>query len=355
MDSPNPRRNGYHETPPESRLSREREAQEVLALLEKTVTDAQDETLRSRTKRLFLIQGDAGIGKTWFMGYLREVIKARYPDWFLVPETYNAEYFIGNTPYHNFLAVLQSCDRALSIQCLDELPDPVQATIEQVSEWAAQLEENLNKRQTSPLVLFFDELEWWVGESNKEVVYQLYRVVWQMLLRQTQLPCLIISAARRPPALYNPLLRLALTTYRLSGFSPAQLEKLVQHSPVVQLRPFIERNAQGNPWITQLLDGALSPQPATFDEPQKAAIRKRIFGEVVGERLSTDLKTVLHNLAKQRPGGFQPEDELLPEGHITLNRLIDASFVDFNEEIRRYVVASMLVRLVKEYTNVPQA
>lgn len=347
MDSPESRRNDYHEIPQERRLSREHDAQEVLALLEKTVIDAQDESIRSRTKRLFLIQGDAGIGKTWFIGYLRDVIKAKYPHWFLIPETYNAEYFIGNTPYHNFLAVLQSCDRALHIQCLDKLPDPAKATLEQVSEWAAQLEENLNKRQKIPLVLFFDELEWWVGESHKEVIYQLYRVVWQMLLRQTQLPCLIISAARRSPAFYNPLLRLALTTYRLSGFSPEQLEKLVQHSPIDQLRPFIERNAQGNPWITQMLDEMLSPQPTAFDEPQKEAIRKLIFGEVVGDRLTPELKTVLYNLIKQRPAGFQPEDGLLPEGHTTLNRLINASFVDFNEETRKYVVTSVLIGLFK--------
>ncbi|MFN8495452.1 MAG: ATP-binding protein [Caldilineaceae bacterium] len=351
MDSPDPRRNSYHETPQERRLSREDDIQQVLTLLEKAVIDAQDETIRSRTKRLVLIQGDAGIGKTWFMGRLREAIKTQYPHWFLAPETlqpFKAEDFIGATPYPSFLTVLQSCDRALNIQCLYALAVPVQGTLEQVSEWAAQLEDNLNKRQMTPLVLFFDDLERWIGEAQKEVVYRFYRVVWQMLLRQTQLPCLIIGAARRAPPFYNPSLRLALTTYRLSGFSAEQLEKLVQHSPVAQLRPFIQHNAQGNPWVTQLLDGALSPQPNVLDAQQKEEIRKQIFEKVVSNGLEPDLKAVLYQLIKQRPNGFQPEDKLLPEGHTTLNRLIDASFVDFNEATRHYVVTSVLVELFKE-------
>ena len=209
MDSPpiwnGYERKGYHNTELARRLSRQREAEELLALLEQAVTNAQNEALRSRIKRLFLVQGEPGIGKSWFIEFLQEIIKTRHPDWAMVTTKYEARDFLDQTPYYDFLTVLQSCDRALQIGCLGELPlreDTTDATIGQVVEWAAQLEERLNERPHGPLLLFFDELEWWAGaaEPQREIVNRFYRVVWQMLLRKAHLPCIIICAARRPPA-----------------------------------------------------------------------------------------------------------------------------------------------------------
>lgn len=354
MTPPAPKRRKYQDTSPVRRLSREREAQEFLAMLEATVSEAQNEARRSRTKRLFLIQGDAGVGKSWFLDYLAEIIQRKYPAWPVVTR-YEAQNFIEKiekTPYYNFLAVLHGCDRALHIHSLGELNEPPEPTIEQVAEWAGQLEEQLNKDRAGPLLLFFDDLEWWVGvdEVQRATLNQFLRIVWQMLLRKAHIPCIIVCATRHPPAFNNPLLRLALATYELKGFAASELEKLIEHhADVTSLRPFIDRNALGNPWITQLLDINLPLDPAAFQqEPQKEAIRRRLFAAVVSDRLQPDLSEVLYKLAKQRPDGFQPEDDLLPEGHTTLNNLIASSFAKYNHETRRYVVTSVLTSLFKE-------
>lgn len=352
MSSPlNVIRKNYSSTPPERRLSREREAQEMLAALEKTVATTNDQENRNRTKRLFLIQGDAGIGKSWFMAYLQETIQARQPKWIVGANIYAAEHFVTPSSNYHALTVLQDCANVLKLGTLGALPVANEATIEQVLAWAGKLEEDLNKLQSGPLLLFFDDLECWVGVggSQRNSLNFFLRVVWQMLLRKAHLPCMIICAARRPPPFSNPLLRLSLTSYELEGFPADQLERLVEYSDAAQLRPFIELNARGNPWTTQLLDAELSPQPEqVHQKARRERIRERIFRRIVDDRLDDSLAPVLYKLAKHRPDGFQPEDPLLPEGHTTLTKLIDASFVDFDLRTRRYSIAPVLAALFKE-------
>ncbi|MEZ4709604.1 MAG: ATP-binding protein [Caldilineaceae bacterium] len=356
-----PQRRRYHETPLEERIDRSHEAEHVLELLQKTVAASADEKGRSRSKRLLLIEGDAGIGKTWFMEYLQERIRTQYPTWYIAPfyelanhnpqengpAAYAAEHFIAldKNPYARFLEVLQRCDRLLQINGFGELPNPTPCTVEHAAEWAGILEAVLAERSNTPLMLFFDDLEWWVGVEGpqRDLLNHLFRIVWQMLLRQAQLPCIIIGASRRPPTFSNPMLRLTSTTYKLKGVETTQLAKLMPDSHWRQLQTYLDQNFDGNPWICQLLTALLSTQPDAWQNGKLSLpARQLVFERVVDGRLTPDLSSTLYQLAEARPLGFEPEDELLPQAHTTLKKLIDASFVDFDEATRRYLVAPVL-------------
>lgn len=46
--------------------------------------------------------------------------------------------------------------------------NPSTATVEQVAEWAGLLEVRLTNLRNQPLLLFFDEMEWWVGVPDAQ-------------------------------------------------------------------------------------------------------------------------------------------------------------------------------------------
>ncbi len=360
-------RKRYHDTPSAQRLDRTQAADEVLALLKKTVAIASDDNKRSRSKRLILIEGDAGIGKSWFIEYLQERIRndEKCKTWRLAPfygngdegfryedqAAYQADTFVAmdTYPYARFLEVLHRCDRLLEINCLGDLPDPPTVTVEDVARWANTFEAALTERRNIPLLLFFDELEWWVGIEGPQRVLldHLFRIVWQMLLKHAQLPCIIICASRRPPIFSNPLLRLVLQPYKLEEFPSAELTKLARDDLPPVLLAYLREHASGNPWLVQLLV-AFAQEPTAWQDGQLTPdVRWQIFQRIIDNRLDEKLQQTLYILAEQRPDGFTPEDELLPESHMTVSQLQNASFVDFNEKKRRYVVATILANLFK--------
>jgi hypothetical protein len=343
----------YADTPAEQRLSRQADGDEIIAILAETIRLAADESRRSRTRRL-MIQGEAGIGKTWFLDYLQERIATEQPIWRLL-DTYQAEAFVAPqaNPYYRFLLVLKDCDDKLGIACLPELPDPATATVERVAEWAGLLEERLTRLRDQPLLIFFDELEWWVGllPAQQETLVQFFRIVWSMLLRQAQLPIIIICASRRSPALKHPLLRLVLHPFPLKGFSADELEKLVSSSCKAELLPLIKRYTEDNPWATQLLSETFVENADEYYAPTlPTLVPHKIFHAIIGDRLDQDpdLKEPLYQLARQRHVGFTANDALLPQGDSTLIKLMNTSFIEYNSETKRYYVVPVLARWFKE-------
>ncbi len=349
-----PKRRLYKETPDEQKISREADVATLVASIEETIRLATDENRRSRTRRLFMIQGEAGIGKTWFLDFLQERIRDQQPTWRIV-ERYEAEAFVdpSDNLYYRFLHLLKDCDQAFLIDCLPALPhDPSTATIDEVAEWTGLLEMHLTQLHNQPLLLFFDEIEWWVGvpEEKQATLTQLFRIVWAMLLRQAQLPIVIFCAGRRIPPFKHPLLRLVLHNFKLSGFPAADLACLVQPANQAVLFPFIQRYTEGNPWATQILERLYWSYAADFvasslPEP----LLYEIFTTIVDEQVNRDeeLKKTLYQLAQQAHAGFTANDPLLPQGDSTLIKLINTSFVEFDNGTKRYFVISVLARWFK--------
>lgn len=348
-----PQRTRYADTQAEQRISRDADGDAITAILEETIRLASDEQRRSRTRRLFMIQGEAGIGKTWFLDHLQERIAAQQPTWRLV-NRYEARAFVPpfDNLYYRFLRLLKDCDQALSTACLPALPDPTTATLAQVVEWTGWLEMRLTERHSQALLLFFDELEWWVGvpENQQSTLTHLFRIVWAMLLRQSQLPIVIICAGRRIPPLKHPLLRLVQYNFTLQGFPADQLVSLVQPDKQATLLPLIKQYTEDNPWATQILNMIDTTQTVAF---AKAAlpetVLREIFDAIVDEQLEwdRDVKETLYQLAQHRQAGFVANDPLLPQGDATLYRLVNTSFVEFQSGLKRYFVIPVLARWFK--------
>lgn len=97
---------------------------------------------------------------------------------------------------------------------------------------------------------------------------------------------------------------------------------------------------------------AFAAQPGAWQEGKLLPdVRRQVFQHVVGDQLQGELQNTLYALAEQRPGGFEPEDSLLPQSHTTLNQLINASFIDFALHSRRYHVEPILTSLFQQYKN----
>ncbi len=342
----------YGTTPPEKKISRERDRDALSAIITETITLAADENRRSRTRRLIMIQGEAGVGKTWFLDYLHAEMATQQPTCRLI-KRYEASEFVApfDNLYYRFLRLLKDCEQTLAITCLPDLPDPTTATVEQVAEWAGLLEMHLLALRNQPLVLFFDEMEWWVGvpEAQQAALTHLFRIVWAMLLRQAQLPVIITCAGRRIPPFKHPLLRLVQHDYTLRGFPAAQLISLVDPAKQSRLRPLIELYTEDNPWATQVLD-ELYERLAVFGTAEiDDVVLQEVFAAIVGDQLEQEpaLKQTLYQLAKQKQTGFTANDPLLPEGDATLIKLMNTSFVEFNSSAKRYFVIPVLARWFK--------
>ncbi|HRB29738.1 MAG TPA: ATP-binding protein, partial [Nitrosomonas sp.] len=175
----------YYDSLYSQRINRQTDGDAIMAVLLETVQLASNEDRRSRSRKLITILGEAGIGKTWFFDYLQERIINEQQSW-RIHKTYQAEDVVRTSinPYFLFLELLKACDRALGIGCLPDLPDSGNVTVETVAEWTATLEERLIHLKNKPLLLFFDELEWWVGlkDESETVLTHFFRIVWSMLL-----------------------------------------------------------------------------------------------------------------------------------------------------------------------------
>lgn len=349
-----PQRTEYIETPPDQKISREADGDAVIAVVKETIQVAADENRRSRTRRLIMIEGEAGIGKTWFLDYLQARISDQQPDWQLITR-YEAEEFVApfDNLYYRFLRLLKDCDQKLALESLPALPtDPTTATIEQVAEWTSLLEVCLAEPRRQPLLLFFDEMEWWVGVSEEQqtTLTQLFRIVWAMLLRQAHLPIIVICAGRRIPPFKHPLLRLVLHNFKLHGFPAADLISLVQPDNRATLFPLIKLYTADSPWATQILDNLYTVYATSFVSfsiPE--SILREIYETIVDDQLNPDptLKETLYQLAQQRPAGFTANDPLLPQGDATLIQLVNTSFVEFKSSAKRYFVIPILARWFK--------
>ena len=347
-----PQRTNYAGTPAAQTISRDTDGDALLAILINTIHLAADESRRSRAPRLLMIQGEAGIGKTWFLDYLQGRIAQQQPGWRLI-NRYEAEAFVApfDNLYYRFLRVLKDCDQQLTLDSLPALPtDPTTATIEQVAEWTSLLEMRLTEHHSQPLLLFFDEMEWWVGVSEEQqtTLTQLFRIVWAMLLRQAHLPIVIICAGRRIPPFKHPLLRLVLHHYTLCGFPADALKALVQLDKQAALLPLIQSYTEDNPWSTQVLDSFYGSHAAAFaTHTLPEPVLREIFETIIGDQLDQDsiLKETLYQLARQKQDGFTARD--LPGGDLTLIKLVNSSFVEFNANAKRYFVIPVLTRWFK--------
>ncbi|HRB29737.1 MAG TPA: effector-associated domain EAD1-containing protein, partial [Nitrosomonas sp.] len=144
-----------------------------------------------------------------------------------------------------------------------------------------------------------------------------------------------------------PLLRLVQHPYELKGFSADQLQKLVPEDQQATLLPFIERYTEDSPWATQLLQEILAANRDLVNQQViPEIILRQLFDMIIGDRLDRDpeLKEVLFAVASQRQDGFTAKDELLPQGDTTLIKLMNSSFIDFNQQTKRYFVVSVLAR-----------
>ena len=192
-------------------------------------------------------------------------------------------------------------------------------------------------------------MEWWVGvpEAQQATLTQLFRIVWAMLLRQTQLPIIIICAGRRIPSFKHPLLRLVLHDFKLNGFPAADIVSLVQANKQAMLLPLINRYIEGNLRATQILNKLVTKYPNAFAGSSiPEFVLREIFDTIVGKQLENDLilKETLYQLAQQRQAGFTANDPLLPKGDASLIKLINTSFVEFDSSVKRYFVIAVLSR-----------
>jgi hypothetical protein len=356
-----PQRIRYAETSADRKLSREADGDAITKVVDETIQLASDEDRRSRTSRLIMIQGEAGIGKTWFLDYLHEQIAAHQSTKRVV-KRFDAESFAPPSPalHYRFLSLLKECDDALSLGSLPPLPDPDGTTIELVAEWTGLLETRLAQISNRPLVFLFDEMEWWanVDEAEQATLTHLLRIVWAMLLRQAQLPVIIICAGRRIPPFKHPLLRLVSYSYPLKGFKADKLAKLVESTRYEALLPLIIQYTEDNPWATQILNIVLGASPDGVIPPSIPEEKYReIFDALVGDQLDQDLvlKNDLYQLAQQRQEGFTANDPLLSQGDTTLKKLVNTSFVEFDSRTKRYFVIPVLARWFKRSkSNDPQ-
>lgn len=347
-----PERTDYARTPSNKTISREADRDAISAIIAEAVQLATDENRRSRTRRLIMIQGEAGVGKTWFLDYLHAEMATQQSAYRLI-KRHAAREFVApfDNLYYRFLRLLKDCDQALATDCLPELPDPNTATVEQVAEWTGLLELHLTDLHNQPLLLFFDEMEWWVGvpEAQQPALTHLFRIVWAMLLRQAQLPIIITCAGRRIPPFKHPLLRLVLHNYALRGFPADQLIFLVDPAKRLLLHPLIQLYTEDNPWATQVLDELYERVAAYGTSALAEPVLLEIFEAMVGDQLNQDvaLKSTLYQLAQHRQTGFTANDPLLPEGDATLIKLMNTSFVEFNSIAKRYFVIPVLARWFK--------
>lgn len=79
-----PERTDYARTPSNKTISGEADRDAISAIITETVQLATDENRRSRTRRLIMIQGEAGVGKTWFLDYVHAEMATQQPAYRLI-------------------------------------------------------------------------------------------------------------------------------------------------------------------------------------------------------------------------------------------------------------------------------
>lgn len=316
--------------------------------LEKISSALEDTRIRrsSECKRLIFIEGDAGIGKSWFLGYVREHILNNHPQW-QVLGPYDAEPFLNQSPYEQFVRFMNDC----AGRPLRPIVQGQKFVEQDVLSHAEALEIELKNRKNEPLAIIFDELEWWVSvnEAQREALNKLFRIVWRVLLRQYSMPCIVICAGRRQPEFRDVLLKRTLYTFPLQGFPDNELEKLIDPMHSSQTRTAILHHANSNPWVTQLLNYVFGVNPACFNDPNTRIETLRwVFDRVVGNQLPKELRDLLYSLAQLRTHGFYEDDELLNGDILAPLKLTPTSFLDYDVENRIYRVAPVLISLFRE-------
>lgn len=336
--------------PSREELSRAAETQDVLDHMEQCVEEVNSSERRSRTKRILLIVGEAGTGKTWFLNHLRQEIEAKH-SWNLLPlldsippPGYDAAEFARSVPDNYSTACNFFQDIAQQMSTGVDPPSGGWSERIKMAEWSGALERAFkNASRKNPLILFFDDLERWIGADQ---VREFLNAGWKMLARQSHLPCIFIAACRKAPSLGSPMLTLLTREVSLGGFPTEELTQLVAPARREALRPSIQILAQNNPLIARLLDAAATKREAPLT--LSVETRRELFDAVVGGEIGGKQREVLYRLAHTEPEGFTPEHTALLEADFpqALQSLLQTSLVYFDLVKRRYHVTAVLTRLL---------
>ena len=336
------------DTPAEQQLDRQRELETIVDLLDKAASNPH-----SDTKRLIFIEGEAGIGKSWLLCAISEHLQKNRPEWRIASPNpdqkvaFNARNFVGPDAYAHCIKLMNEC----AGQTLLEVSEGQTVTQESVTRCANSLQIELMTVTNEPLLLLFDDLEWWmdIDSRQRDFLDTLFRTVWRVLLRLHPLPCVIICAGRRAPQFRDVLLKRILHTVKIEGFAVDELSKLLPPTTTPLLQDLVKAKAAGNPWVAQLLQEIHTHRADALIAPAyREGTLRWLFQQVVEERFDPALQETLYRLVQKYPDGFEVDDELLPEGDTTIYKLVRTSFVEFDTESRRYQIANVLTNLFKE-------
>ena len=336
------------DTPPWQQLDRQRELEKIVDLLDKAASNPH-----SDTKRLIFIEGEAGVGKSWLLCSLLKHLQKNQSEWRVAspdPDrkaAFDARNFVGPDAHAHCIRLMNEC----AGQTLLEVNEGQMLTQESVARCANSLQIELMAVTNEPLLLLFDNLEWWVDidSRQRELLDLLFRTVWRVLLRFHAIPCVIICAGRGAPQFRDVLLKRILQPVKLKGFAPEELSKLLPPATNPVLQDLFKTKAAGNPWVAQLLQEIHTHRAEALITPaDREGTLRWLFQQVVEERFDPTLQETLYRLVQKHPNGFEVDDELLPEGDTTIYKLVRTSFLEFDTESRRYQIANVLTNLFKE-------
>jgi hypothetical protein len=339
------------DTPVEQQLDRQPELEKIVDLLDKAAANPH-----SDTKRLIFIEGEAGIGKSWLLCSILEHLQKHQPEWRIAsPDSarkvaFDARNFVGPDAYAHCIRLMNEC----AGQTLLDVTEGQPVTQENVMRCANNLHIALMNITNEPLLLLFDDLEWWmdIDGRQREFLDTLFRTVWRVLLRLHPIPCVIICAGRRAPQFRDVLLKRILHTVKIEGFAANELSKLLLPATPPVLQDLVKAKAAGNPWVAQLLQAIHTHRADALTSPAyREGTLRWLFQQVVEKRFDPALQETLYRLVQKHPNGFEVDDELLPEGDTTIYKLVRTSFVEFDTESRRYQIANVLTNLFKEASS----
>ncbi|HRB29733.1 MAG TPA: ATP-binding protein [Nitrosomonas sp.] len=333
-----PKRKRFDEIDPLKRLHRTEDRNKIIHLIRDAVDKAN-----SNSKRLLFLEGDAGVGKTVLLGDLQHFLKEHEPDWRILG-FYDAQTFVANQPFARFIELMNGCAGKILVTP----QNPLEITLEEIIRCANLLELELTNRANEPLILIFDELEWWLDTEGeeREALDHLFRIVWRVLLRQAAMPCIIVCAGRRLPVFRDLLLRRTLETIPIKGFEMYTLQSVIDAIQDPASVNFVLSRADGNPWVAELLAHEVQKNPDMWTRSQLIEhLLGQVFDRLLSDRLNPHLANTLYKLVRTHPEGFYSENKSLSDGDLTIAHLIRSSFVYFDNDTVRYLIADVLTSL----------
>jgi len=279
-------------------------------------------------KPFVVLQGAPGSGKSWLLAQIRQTLQAN--------GVRCAEIVQASTLLDTPEAVLIDLLR----WCLDDPTALVTGTTsaaEIVQELSNRLNHRLQQADKQPLALFFEDLDYWVGLSDK-YLQRIYQQLWWVLLRHTQLPGLVICTSREslPAARFSPGMKRKQQLIALQPLGPGEIDHLTTGilqepaSPLndlasvdarEELQRLVKRYACGHPLIPDWLVWKLSVEPEAFQDHKRGRSLRELADEIIGDRLDSAHVDTLIRLVRERPQGFADDDPILEAGGPALVRL----------------------------------